>query len=104
MDQLMGCADIVVTKPGGLTTSEILARGLAMVIVNPIPGQEDCNSDYLLENGAAVKANHPSRLSRKVGHLLSDPKSLAERRTAATTIGHPQAAFDVVRRSLELIG
>src|SRR5439155_3760789 len=46
MDELMAAADVVVSKPGGLTTSETLARGAAMVIVNPIPGQESRNSDY----------------------------------------------------------
>jgi processive 1,2-diacylglycerol beta-glucosyltransferase len=104
MDQLMGCADIVVSKPGGLTTSEILARGLAMVIVNPIPGQEDCNSDYLLENGAAVKANHPSSLSRKLNLLLESPDRLSAMQAAARRIGTPRAAYDVARRSLDLIG
>jgi processive 1,2-diacylglycerol beta-glucosyltransferase len=54
IDELMAAADVVVSKPGGLTTSEVLARGAAMLIVNPIPGQESRNSDYLLENGAAV--------------------------------------------------
>jgi processive 1,2-diacylglycerol beta-glucosyltransferase len=103
IDQLMACADLVVTKPGGLTSSEALARGLVMVIVNPIPGQESCNSDYLLENGAAVKANHPSTLSRKVSQLLADPAQLAQRRANAQAIGHPRAAFDVVTQSLELI-
>ena len=53
MDELMAAADVVVTKPGGLTSSEVLARGAAMAIVNPIPGQESRNSDYLLEHGAA---------------------------------------------------
>ena len=104
MDQLMGCADVVVSKPGGLTTSEILARGLAMVIVNPIPGQEDCNSDYLLENGAAVKANHPSSLSRKLNVLLASRDRLLAMQAAARRLGTPRAAYDVARRSLELIG
>src|SRR6185437_12718613 len=54
IDELMAVADLVVSKPGGLTTSETLARGAVMVIVNPIPGQESRNSDYLLESGAAI--------------------------------------------------
>ena len=73
----MGCADLIVSKPGGLTTSEILARGVPMVIVNPIPGQESRNSDYLLENGAAVKVNHACVLSAKVTQLLKEPERLA---------------------------
>src|SRR5213078_1035720 len=58
MDHIMAAADVIVSKPGGLTTSEALARGTPMVIVDPIPGQETRNSDYLLENGAAIKVNN----------------------------------------------
>ena len=99
-----GFADLVVSKPGGLTTSERLARGLPMVIVNPIPGQESRNSDYLLESGAGVKVNHVCTLTAKVNDLLNNPDRLARLRTAAKAIGHPQAAFEVARRSLAVIG
>ena len=58
MDEYMAAADILVGKPGGLTTSEALARGLVMVIVNPIPGQEERNADHLLEEGAAIRCNN----------------------------------------------
>ena len=66
IDELMAAADLVVSKPGGLTTSETLARGAAMVIVNPIPGQESRNSDFLLENDAAIKVNNIPILAYKV--------------------------------------
>ncbi len=56
IDELMAAADVVVSKPGGLTTSEVLASGAAMAIINPIPGQESRNSDFLLENGACDQA------------------------------------------------
>ena len=104
IDQLMGCADLVVSKPGGLTTSETLARGLPMVIVNPIPGQESRNSDYLLENGAAVKVNHVCTLTAKINELLREPERLSRLRSAARSLGRPNAAFDVARRSLAVIG
>jgi processive 1,2-diacylglycerol beta-glucosyltransferase len=104
VDQLMGCADLVVTKPGGLTTSECLARGLPMVIVNPIPGQESRNSDFLLENGAGVKVNHVCTLTAKLNDLLSEPDRLTRLRAAAKALGRPQAAFDVARRSLAVTG
>src|SRR5205807_2710042 len=77
IDELMAAADLVVSKPGGLTTSETLARGAAMVIVNPIPGQESRNSDYLLENGAAIKVNNLATLAFKVTELLRQPERLA---------------------------
>ena len=104
MDAWMGCTDIIVSKPGGLTTSETLARGLAMVVVNPIPGQESRNSDYLLENGAAVKANHPSALSYKLEMLLKNPERLKHMQAASKAIGRPRAAYDIVEHSIKLAG
>ena len=76
IDELMAVADLVVSKPGGLTTSEVLARGAAMAIVNPIPGQESRNSDYLLENGAAIKINNIATMPGKLTQLLGDPRRL----------------------------
>ena len=52
----MTAADLVVTKPGGLSVSECLAKRRPMLLVSPIPGQEERNADYLLESGAAIKA------------------------------------------------
>jgi processive 1,2-diacylglycerol beta-glucosyltransferase len=103
IDELMAVADLVVSKPGGLTTSETLARGAVMVIVNPIPGQESRNSDYLLENGAAIKVNNLATLAHKVGALLEDPKRLAQLKANVARIARPQAAYDVVRRSLQFL-
>ena len=104
MDELMAAADVVVSKPGGLTTSETLARGAAMCIVNPIPGQESRNSDYLLENGAAIKINNLPTLSMKLQALLSEPKRLQQLKDNARRIAKPQAAYDVAVRALRLAG
>ena len=103
MDELLCAADLVLSKPGGLTTSEILARGAAFAIVNPIPGQESRNSDYLLENGAAIKANNLATLSHKITALVRNPERLAQLKANARRLGRPRAAFDVVERSLELL-
>jgi processive 1,2-diacylglycerol beta-glucosyltransferase len=103
IDELMGAADLVVSKPGGLTTSEVLARGAPMVIVNPIPGQESRNSDFLLENGAAIKVNAIATLAHKVSSLLRDQARLTSLKKNAQRLGRPQAAFEVVKRSVELI-
>jgi processive 1,2-diacylglycerol beta-glucosyltransferase len=100
IDELMAVADLVVSKPGGLTTSEILARGAAMAVVNPIPGQESRNSDFLLENGAAVKINNLATLAHKLGPLLAEPTALDRLKQNARRIGKPQAAFDIARRAL----
>jgi processive 1,2-diacylglycerol beta-glucosyltransferase len=102
IDELMGAADLVLSKPGGLTTSETLARGAAMVVINPIPGQESRNSDFLLENGAAIKANNVATLAYKVTALLREPERLARLKENARRLSRPRAAFDVVERALRL--
>jgi processive 1,2-diacylglycerol beta-glucosyltransferase len=101
IDELMCVADVVVSKPGGLTTSEVMARGAAMAIVNPIPGQESRNSDYLLESGAAIKINNLATLPMKLGNLLSDTGKLEALKTNARRIARPQAAFEVARMALQ---
>lgn len=100
MDELMAAAEIVISKPGGLTTSEVLAQGAAMAIVNPIPGQESRNSDFLLEHGAAVKINSVAMLPHKLEGLLNDSARLKSLRTSAKSLGHPRAAFDVAEALL----
>lgn len=102
IDELMAAADVVMSKPGGLTTSEVLARGAAMAIVNPIPGQESRNSDYLLENGAAIKINITATLAFKLERLLADATQLAALRQNARRIARPRAAFDIARKTLAM--
>jgi processive 1,2-diacylglycerol beta-glucosyltransferase len=103
MDALMAVADLIVTKPGGLTTSEALASGTPLVVVHPVPGQEERNSDYILENGAAIKVNHMPTLGCKVAAVLRDPARLASMKTHARALGRPYAAYEVVARSLALL-
>lgn len=83
IDELMVAADLIVSKPGGLTTSEALASGTPLVVVDPIPCQEERNSDLLLEHGAAVKVNHLLTLGYKVTELLRDPDRPGPARPAA---------------------
>ncbi len=99
----MQAADLVVTKPGGLTVSESLACALPMVIMNPIPGQETRNSDYLLEQGAAIKVNNPRLLGHRVEQLLRDPPRLGALRDAARRIARPQAARDIAADALQIM-
>ena len=103
MDHLLAAADLVVTKPGGLTTAEALARGVGVVVVNPVPGQEERNSDYLLENGAGIKVNHVPTLALKVEALLRDAGRLSRMRAAARRLARPRASFDVAELALGLL-
>lgn len=97
----MAAADLFIGKPGGLTTSEAMASGLPMVIVAPIPGQEERNSDHLLEKGIAIKCNEFTTLAYKVGALLDDPERLARMKAAALRYARPDAARTVARTLLE---
>ncbi len=98
MDELMTAADLFVGKPGGLTTSECLAKGLPMVVINPIPGQEERNSDHLLEQGAAVRCNNLPALAYKIDTLIDTPGKLAQMSEQARAMGQPNAAFVVADR------
>ena len=98
--QLMACADVVITKPGGLTTSECLAMGLPMIINAPIPGQEERNADYLLEQGVALKAFDAVTLSYRVSHLLENPMQLQQMTEKASQLGMPHAGKHVITNVL----
>ena len=96
VERVMTAADLVVTKPGGLSVSECLAKRRPMLLVSPIPGQEERNADYLLEAGAAVKAIDGATLAYKLGRLLADPARLAAMSEAAHRIATPHAAREVI--------
>lgn len=94
MQELMAISSLIITKPGGLTTSEALALGRPIFILNPIPGQETANSDFLLEHGAAAKANRVEDLPFKLGQLYGSHR-LKDMAKAAKKLGRPQAAKDI---------
>jgi processive 1,2-diacylglycerol beta-glucosyltransferase len=101
MPQLLRDADLFVGKPGGLSASECMAAGLPMVLVNPIPGQEVRNGDYLMEQGAAIRCNTPATIGWKIDQVLSEPGRLDRMQEAARRIGRPAAAADVLSGLLD---
>lgn len=100
IERLMACADVAITKPGGLTTAECLAIGLPMIIHSPIPGQEERNADFLLEQGVALKATDAEMLEFRIRFLLESPAKLADMRTKAKALGRPFAARNVIDTAL----
>ena len=90
---LMELATLLISKPGGMTTSEALAKHLPLVIVNPIPGQEAYNARFLLSQGAAVQAGSPETVRQTVRDLLEDPEQLAQLRGRSGELAHPRAAL-----------
>ena len=101
MHDLMKISDLYLGKPGGLTTSEALACGLPMAILSPIPGQEERNSDHLLEEGVAIKCNEMTTIAYKIDALLDDPTRLESMRRRAFQMGRPHAAQTIVQTLLE---
>jgi len=101
MHEFMAAADLLVSKPGGLTSSEALATGLPMAIVDPLPGQEERNADHLLEWGVAIRCNTPETIGWRIERLLGDAARLRAMRSAALAIGRPHAAREI---AVELLG
>ena len=99
--ELMAASTMILSKPGGMTTAEALARGLPMMILDPIGGQEERNADVLLEVGAAVKCTEVTLVAHKLRRLLDDPARLARMRDAARALGRPNAASEIARITLE---
>jgi processive 1,2-diacylglycerol beta-glucosyltransferase len=93
---LMDAADLLITKSGGLTSSEALAKALPMIIIDPIPGQESRNADLLVEHGAAWKAINLPHLAYKLSAVLDHRGRLRAARTAARGLARPHAAEDIL--------
>ena len=100
---LMDLATLVISKPGGLTTSEAMAKGLPFVIVNPIPGQEAYNARFLISQGAAVQAGSPETVRQIVSDLLDNPEQLRRLRERNLELAHPNSATDIARLLLDLV-
>lgn len=98
MDEYMSAADLIVGKPGGLTTSEALAKGLVFVVVNPIPGQEERNSDHLLEKGCAIKCNNLPILAYKIDELIKDEVRFKTMQENVKKFAKPTASADIVKK------
>ena len=99
---LMAASDLIVTKPGGMSSTECLAVGLPMVLTVPIPGQEEKNSAFLVGRGAALPAANARVLRQTVGELFANPARLDRMREAALKSARPRAAFDIIDAVLKL--
>ncbi len=101
IERLMACSDLIITKPGGLTTSECLAMQLPMLAYAPIAGQEEANADYLMEHGTALKTSTPDGMEYRVRKLLENPAKLAAMKANMAPLGHPYAGRDLVQAILD---
>ena len=94
VDLYMDAADCIVTKPGGLTTSEALAKGLPIIMLKPIPGHEDRNAEFLLNNGAAMKLTKTFPADDAIYQLFSNKIRQATLSATVEALGKPNSAAD----------
>ncbi len=109
IDEMIGlvhAADVMVAKPGGLTTFEALAAGVPFLVYRPflIPGQEEGNGDFLQEKGVGEWVEGPADLARRLAALLDDPDRLAAMGSAALTYARPDAARQIAESLARLSG
>ncbi|MBD0336675.1 MAG: UDP-N-acetylglucosamine--LPS N-acetylglucosamine transferase [Cyanobacteria bacterium Co-bin13] len=100
IDDLIVASDLIITKAGGLITSEILARGTPMVIVDPIPGQEEQNADVIASAGAGVQLRLLEMVAPAVEYLLTHPGRLRDMSERATLLGKADAALAIAKHIL----
>jgi processive 1,2-diacylglycerol beta-glucosyltransferase len=102
VDELMVISSLIITKPGGITTAEALTRGLPMLIVKPIPGQEENNTRYLTNKGAAIRVDDPRRIGTAVDGLWKNHGKLTHMSKCAKEMSRPHAALEIARFLLDL--
>jgi processive 1,2-diacylglycerol beta-glucosyltransferase len=101
--ELMAVSDLLITKPGGLTTAEALAAGLPMVLTHPIPGPEERHVLYLQQKGVALHAETLNDIPRLASRLLSSPNELNEIRRLAREWSRPDAAHAIAQVAVALL-
>jgi processive 1,2-diacylglycerol beta-glucosyltransferase len=104
LDDLIAASDLVISKAGGLITSEVMARTTPLLVIDPVPGQEEFNADYVAGSGVGTQARVPDSAPYMVELLLRDPERLATMRARASEFGRPRAALDVADIVLQDIG
>ncbi len=100
IDELMEISTLIITKPGGLTTAEALTKGLPLIVVNPIPGQETNNTEYLLNEKVALEADTAEDVKGLAEDVLSSPGKLNSMRSQTLSLAKPNASVDIAKMML----
>lgn len=95
INELMDISDLLITKPGGMTVSEALVKGLPIFIISPIPGQEEGNASFLIRSGAASRIDDSTELVNVLSHVTNDPLALNAMRENSKLWGRPDSATDI---------
>lgn len=95
INELMDISDLLITKPGGMTVSEALVKGLPIFIISPIPGQEEGNASFLIRNGVASRVDSSSQLIEVLSRVANDPITLNTMRESSKYLGKPDSSYDI---------
>ncbi len=101
--RLMDAADLLVSKPGGLTSAEALAKGLPVIIISPLPGQEERNASFLIRHAVAERCDSIAQLPAQVSSFLSHPYKLKKFSAQAAGLAHPYASQDIAQYLLQFL-
>lgn len=101
--EYMEIADILISKSGGITVSESLAKDLPMIVIAPIIGQETRNADFMVKNKSAFRIKDTSELKATIEPLLKDPESMDSMKKAIDLIKKPMACYDVAKLAMDMI-
>ena len=93
--ELMSISDLVITKPGGLTTTESLASGLPIIVINPIPGQEEENAEFLEKNGVGIWLKKNDKIEEELYKILNDPEKLQHMKINARLLANKNSTRDI---------
>lgn len=99
--ELMTISDLVITKPGGLTTTESLASGLPIIIINPIPGQEEENAEFLEERKVGVWIKKGDNIEEKLVSILGNPEKMQEMKINARLLAKKNSTAEICKTILE---
>ena len=100
--EYMEVAEVLISKSGGITTSESLAKELPLIVIAPIIGQETRNCDFLIDHRAALRLKNVGELRGVLEDLHSHPEKLRELTEAIRLIKKPNACYDVAKLALDL--
>lgn len=98
--ELMSISDLVVTKPGGLTTTESLASGLPMIVINPIPGQEEENAEFLEEKGVGIWLKKKDNIEEVLNSIFSQPEKMQDMKIKARLLAKKNSTEDICKMIL----
>ena len=103
IDELMEISSLIISKPGGITISESFAKGLPVLVVKPIPGHEQMNTEHLVRHKVAIKIDKLSDAAVFVAELFSNPQALKNMRERVKAFSKPNSATNIAKTILERI-